>query len=102
MRPKDKKDGVVYEFFLLYLSFVLRLRRHGIFLCSLSLSHGYLGLPLGLRFVRPHRFELRRKGVRRRILRLLCNSACVRIIADPLTVSAFSSLAWRHCRIART
>ena len=61
-----------------------------------------VGLHLRLGFVRPHRFELRRKGVRRRILRLLCNSACVRIIADPLTVSAFSSLAWHHCRIART
>jgi hypothetical protein len=59
-------------------------------------------LPLRLRFVRPHRFELLRKSLCRRILCLPCNAACVSIVADTLTVSAFAGLAWRHCRIART
>ncbi len=58
-----------------------------------------VGLLMRLRFVRPHRFELRRKGLRRRILRLLCNS-----IGDSLTVRAVAGQAWRHCpiRSART
>ncbi len=63
-----------------------------------------VGLLLRLRFVRPHRFELLRTGLRRRILRLRRDSACVRIIGDALTVRAVAGQAWRHCRIrsART
>ena len=63
-----------------------------------------VGLPLRLRFVRPHRFELLRTRLRRRILRLRRTSVRVRIIGDALTVCAVAGLAWRHCRIrhART
>ncbi len=60
-----------------------------------------VGLALRLRFVRPHRFELLRNGLRCRILRLLCNSVCVRIIGDALTMCAAAGAAWRHCRIRR-
>ncbi len=60
-----------------------------------------VGLLLRRRFVRTHRFELLHTPLRRCILRLLCNSVCVRIIGDAVTLCAVAGLAWRRCRIRR-
>ena len=60
-----------------------------------------VGLPLRLRFVRPHRFELLRTRLRRRILRLRRSSICVSVVGDALTVCAVAGAAWSRCRIRR-
>ena len=51
--------------------------------------------------MRPHRLQLLRKRLRRRILRLRRSSICVSVVGDALTVRAFAGAAWRHCRIRR-